>query len=437
MSGAGNTIGARLETLFCFLSISTFLGAYATIPLRLQGGTSLEGGESNPFNAASMALVLVAMIALIAANWRDFLAVARLGGPVNILMALAMLSTLWSFDPSVTLRRSFSMLQMVVFGYYMVARFPMERVLRILAAVFAGALIVSAIIALAAPDVGVMHTADVDGAWCGAFEHKSSLGVACTLGALCFGWQWVHEPQRRTLYTVGIVLCLFLAIMSRSKIAQLTIVALIPIAAYLRLIRLPGLRRLWAVYIAVAVALAGAAFLFFFFADLTGAVGKDATLTGRIPIWTRLLQFALTRPLGGYGYAAFFVLGNPDVEDVWRQGGWVMWDAHNTIIGILLDFGIPGLVLSAWILFALIRNSLAALSADSASWGAFVVIYIVSNAPISFVEMILYRGDIHSMLVTMFYVALQKQIARTDVARAGVARLSAARTRNAAHQFQR
>jgi hypothetical protein len=117
MSDAGNTIGARLETLFCFLALSTFLGAYATIPLRMQGGTALEGGESNPFNAASMALILVAMIVLIIANWREFLAVARLGGLVNVLTALAIMSTLWSFDPAVSLRRAFTLLQMVAFGY--------------------------------------------------------------------------------------------------------------------------------------------------------------------------------------------------------------------------------------------------------------------------------------------------------------------------------
>ena len=406
---AGGAAGGagRLETAFCFLALSTFLGAYATIPLRLRGA-SLMGGESNPFNAASMAFVLVGTLVLIAANWRGFLAAARAGGPVNLFVALALASALWSFHPAVSLRRSLTLVQMVLFAYYLAARFPPERVIRLLGSVLAVALVLSAVLALAVPDVGIMQEADVAGAWCGVFAHKSALGGACALGTLCFAWLWAHEPGRRVLYGAGILLCVCLAVLSMSKTAQLTIALLGPGAAYLRLLRLPGLGKLWASYATLVVLAALAAVSVAFFAELTAAVGKDPTLTGRVPVWASLFGFASGRLLGGYGYTAFFVAGNPDVEDVWRRGGWDMWDAHNTALGLLLELGVPGLVLSQWVLLGAIRRSLRAFSRGGVPWAGFAVGYAMSQALLSLVEMSMFRGDLNSVLLPLFYVALRR-----------------------------
>jgi len=420
VAASGNGKGARVETLFCFLALSTFLGAYATLPLRL-AGSDIQGGESNPYTVASMLLVLVGTLGPIAANWRAVFAVARLGGAVNVFVALALASTLWSYDPAITLRRSLILLQIVLFAYYLVARFPVERSLRLLAAVYAVALSLSVLLAVAVPSVGVMQVAELAGAWCGVFEHKSALGEACVLGSLCFAWQWAHVPEQRGRYLAGVLLSLALAVMSHSKTAQLTILLFVPLAFYLRILRSPGLGKVWALYVSLAVLLALAAVVFFYFPELTAAVGKDETLTGRIPVWKSLLGLAFQRPLSGYGYMGFFLAGNPDMEYVWGRGGWTMWEAHNTTIGILLELGLPGLAVSAWVLLATVKHALSASSSDAAPWVGFAAIYIISYAATSFVEMIMFRPDIHSVLVPMFYVALRRQALRRRLAEVGAA----------------
>ncbi len=418
--GLARGIGERAEIAFCFLALSTFLGAYATIPLRLQGIDPL-GGESNPFNAASLFIILIGTIVLIAANWRRFLAVARLGGPVNAFVALAVASSLWSSYPAISLRKSLALLQIVLFGYYLVARFPMERVIRLLSWVFATAFVLSIVLALAVPDIGVMHEDELSGDWCGVFAHKSALGEASILGTICFAWRWAHEPGRRVLNSGGILLCVVLAVMSGSKTAQLTIVLLGPIAVGLRLLRLPGLGKLWAGFLMATALVTLAAIMFFFFTELTAAVGKDATLTGRIPVWQSLLGFAFQHPLGGYGYTAFFVAENPDVENVWRHGGWEMWDSHSTFIGMLVELGIPGLLLSQWVLLGAIWRSLRAFSADTVPWAGFAASYLICFALISLVEMIMFRGDLHSAILPMVYVALRQQGGGVPVAAVHVA----------------
>ena len=398
---------ARAEWAFCFFALSMCLGAYSTIPLRLEG-VDLRGGESNPYNAAALAVVLVATVLLIIRHWTDFVRVGRLGTALNLLAGLAIVSSLWSFDPAVSLRKSLTLLQMITLAYYLVARYSMEQLIRLLSVVFGLALVLSLALALTVPDLGVMHEADLDGDWCGVFVHKSALGETCILATLCFAWRWMHEPKRRIVHSAFLLLCFALAGLSMSKLAQLTILLLGPMTLCLCLLRLPGIGKLWAGFIMVVLFVSAGAILSATFTELTEAVGKDATLTGRVPVWQSLIEFAARHPLGGYGYNAFFVAGNPDVETVWRRGGWIMWDAHNSYIGIALELGLPGLVLSAWILLVATGRSIQAFSGSIVPWAGFAATYLISYGLSSLVEMVLFRGDIHSVMLPLLAVSLAR-----------------------------
>ena len=399
------SLAARAEWAFCFFALSMCLGAYSTIPLRMDG-IDLRGGESNPYNAAVLAVVLVATVLLIIRNWTDFVRVSRLGTALNLLAGLAIVSSLWSFDPAVSLRKSLTLLQMITLAYYLVARYSVEQLIRLFSAVFGLALVLSLALALALPDLGVMHEADLNGDWCGVFMHKSALGESCILATLCFAWRWMHEPKRRIVHSAFLLLCFALAWLSMSKLAQLTILLLGPMTLCLCSLRLPGIGKLWAGFIMVVLLVSVGAILSVTFTELTEAVGKDATLTGRVPVWQSLTDFAALHPLGGYGYNAFFVAGNPDVETVWRRGGWVMWDAHNSYIGIALELGLPGLVLSVWILLVAIGRSIQAFSSNTVPWAGFAATYLISYGLSSLVEMVLFRGDIHSVMLPLLAVSL-------------------------------
>ena len=300
-----------------------------------------------------------------------------------------------------------TLLQLITLAYYLVARYSMEQLIRLLSAVFGLALILSFALALAAPDLAVMHGADLDGDWCGVFEHKSQLGETCVLATLCFGWRWAHEPKLRVMHSAGLLLCLVLAVLSMSRLAQLTILSLVPMTLCLYLLRLPGVGKLWAGFMMLVLMVLAGATLLVTFTELTEAVGKDATLTGRVPVWQSLIEFAARHPLGGYGFNAFFVVGNPDVETVWRRGGWVMWTAHNSYIGIALELGLPGLVLSVWILLVAIGRSIQAFSGRIVPWAGFAATYLISYGLGTLVEAVLFHiVDIHSVLLPMLSVSL-------------------------------
>lgn len=396
-----------VETLCIVAALSVLLGAYTGLPLRL-GGVQLDGGAVNPFNTAGMAFVLALTLVSAGLRWRAMLFVLRHGGPLNLLLGFALVSVLWSDEPEVTLRRWVSLTQAALFGYCLLAAFPMARVLRLLAASIGLSMLASAAVALALPAAGTMQEPSLAGAWNGVFMHKSQLGSVAALGVLCFGWLWRNEPGRRAWNMGGVLLCIAMAVLAQSRSAQLVILLAVSFAAFLPLLRMPGLIRLWAAYGMALTASAFAALMILFFGDIMAALGKDASLTGRLPGWATLLELGLQRPFGGHGYSAFFIADNAGVEDAWRHAGWVMWNAHNAYLEILLQLGVPGLALVSWIILEQIARSLRECIAGDLPWASFALIYGLCHLAISAVESTAFRGgDIVSMLLVMLLTALR------------------------------
>jgi exopolysaccharide production protein ExoQ len=110
------------------------------------------------------------------------------------------------------------------------------------------------------------------------------------------------------------------------------------------------------------------------------ALGRDSSLTGRIPLWRLVLTEIAERPFRGYGYTAFW-----DSWDGRRVSDTVNWDvavphAHNGFLEVWLGLGIIGLAL---ILISLSRNFILALHAARSqreieySWPLLLVIFTV------------------------------------------------------------
>ena len=83
-------------------------------------------------------------------------------------------------------------------------------------------------------------------------------------------------------------------------------------------------------------------------------LGKDATLTGRVPLW-RLVDAEIGRHLIlGFGYQAFWTEANPDAWRSWTKVGWQAPHAHSGFRDVLLNFGLVGfLVLVATVVRAM------------------------------------------------------------------------------------
>jgi len=76
-------------------------------------------------------------------------------------------------------------------------------------------------------------------------------------------------------------------------------------------------------------------------------LGRDdsdtITLTGRVPLWSEMLDYIARRPVQGYGYDSFWT--SQHVADIASEQGWVVTQGHSAYLDLTLGLGIFGSVL--------------------------------------------------------------------------------------------
>ncbi|GMW01032.1 MAG: hypothetical protein AMXMBFR84_21690 [Candidatus Hydrogenedentota bacterium] len=77
--------------------------------------------------------------------------------------------------------------------------------------------------------------------------------------------------------------------------------------------------------------------------DVSGAM----TLTGRLPLWQHLLEYAAERPIQGYGYGSFFTVDR--IRDISAHQDWPIAECHSVFLEVLLGLGIVGVTSYAMI----------------------------------------------------------------------------------------
>ena len=84
-------------------------------------------------------------------------------------------------------------------------------------------------------------------------------------------------------------------------------------------------------------------------------IGKDPTLTGRTEIWAYIIKDIWMKPLLGWGYHVFWLETNPAALEISEAVHWVVSTAHNGLLELLLDVGVFGAALFAFILIRTIE----------------------------------------------------------------------------------
>ena len=404
-------LASLAERAFCFFAINALMSAYVALPLKF-GGETLASGDQNLYYTFSQLIVMFGAAALCLLNPGPVLAVARRASLMNAIILLAILSAAWSVAPMISLRRSISIAVATSFAYYLLASRPMESIIRMIALACVIAAVASAVTALALPQVGIMtgdeiRSPELIGAWSGVFTHKNELGVTMMLGTQTCAWLALANPQRRLRYLAGALVCFAVVLQTRSATAQVGSLAIPLIFAGVRVMRLPGLALLWAAFGIVAAGLLAVLLGVMFLGDITSALGKDPSLTGRMPLWSALIGLAGSHILQGWGYMAFFTPENPEVDLIHRAIGWDAPEAHQGYLDIVLQLGLPGLILAVALIVRTLALALAAVRAATPPWATLAVVVVLTLAITSTVETVLLRaGNIYSLVLPLLYAGL-------------------------------
>lgn len=267
-------------------------------------------------------------------------------GPASFFAAAiavtAWLSTLWSILPDVTWRRALIHTATLLSAFYL-ASFSPWRLARLIAMSGLGLVALSALLAIAAPHIGVMQEVHV-GAWSGLWLEKNRLAAVTALtGLACLACAGMSPRWGRWL--IGVAGCVAVVALARSATS---LAAMLLGAGSLALVALIRRGPMTAALLvgAAGFAIAGLAYVWLGHPDwIAQALGRDATFTGRTEIWQAVAPRVEARPWTGYGYGAFW---SPQADHGARIAGELGYEArnaHNAWLELRLDFGFAGPVL--------------------------------------------------------------------------------------------
>lgn len=408
------------------VAIAFFLGSGALISMfRLPDpeGDPWAGSAEDPLTQALWLALYAVMAFFLAPRWRDVLALMRRNAWIPALLIVVLLSTLWSPDPGLTLRRAVAITLGALYGYYLAIRFSMKQVLQLLAFALAGGLLLSVLFIVLLPSYGIYEDIFRGATWRGVFLHKQPLGRAAALGLIVFLALRLHRRHR--IVTIGMAsLAAFLVIGSASSTALLASALPAAVALAVPLCRRLGGQGSVGLLLVAAALVVGTLVLGrgLTASDLTNgtlsALGKDSTLTERTTVWNELESAVAEKPLLGYGVSGFWRgWEGAGSSEVWRQVAWRPVHAHNGYLDLVLELGFVGLVIFLLGLIVVMRQVLTFGTSGSNLRRLWPLLFLPFLLVESVAESVLVRPNSIYWILYVFTVAAVAQQSQHSEAR--------------------
>jgi exopolysaccharide production protein ExoQ len=321
---------------------------------------------------------------------REARSVFRFVWPLLLLPALALLSTLWSPDPALTLRRAIAFAGTILFGLSLGSAFRFRNALGLVA--FSMALVMAFSIALAFLDpIRAIHQHDDAiqaahaGSWRGIFAHRNTLGLWAGASLIIIALAGREAFANRWLWLAALAsaaVCL-LASGSSAGIAILVLSAAYFTILLLSLKQPAPLHGALLLFWSLVVLL-----LYLSFEPIAQfslwLLGRESDLSGRTQLWSYMVDLvrAADRPLGlGYFVGTLMLDQRLSAATQMRN-----INAHNGFLEAYVYFGWMGLILSIGVALWLLRQTVM-LARQAIGWvghlaaipAVFVFVAVIHN----------------------------------------------------------
>ncbi|MBG1269807.1 O-antigen ligase family protein [Nostoc sp. WHI] len=324
---------------------------FTVVSLMVYSGTPLDALMTNGFTVKEGDRILfrlfftftyIVSLALLTLRWKKATYVLSRDNFIWSLIGICALSSFWSLDSDITTRRVIGLVGTTIFGIYLASRYTLKEQLKLCLLMLGISAVMCFVFALIMPQYGI--SGGESGAWRGIYPTKNVLGKRFFLsGAICLFLAITTRENRWAswlLYvTSGVLILLSKSTTSLGNFIIITAACLM----YYRVLRLK-----YKVMIPVLtfIGTLGVAFYVWFVnaADtVLGAVGKDATLTGRTDLWPIVIEMIAKKPWLGYGYGAFWEKSSESSLIV-QVVQWNAPNAHNGFLDLWLGLGLLGLL---------------------------------------------------------------------------------------------
>jgi exopolysaccharide production protein ExoQ len=210
-------------------------------------------------------------------------------------------------------------------------------------------------------NIGIGYSISGGRMWTGVTTNKNELGFLCAYMGIFFIWRIIKaRPRFKGLDVLFLIQILYLLRGARSMTSVTVFV--MGVVMLLLFMRLKGdakrITKLARTSVITVMTLQGLAVgvleqslpaLFF------SLIGRNASFTGRAPLWEGLVEIGTQRPFLGSGFGNFWVI---NLKEIWNKFAFHPVQGHNGYLDIFLDLGLVGLGLLIWLIVSTYRKIL-------------------------------------------------------------------------------
>ncbi len=326
------------------------------------------------------------------------------------IIILSGISVLWSRYPYISLRRTVTLGVCVGYGLYLYDRIGLEGLLRLYIRTAVLLAIMSLAVYYGAPEIGRDSGEGYSNALRGVFAAKNAAGMMMTIAITCTLYIGSRPGNSKIIAGFEYILLFITLIYTRS--ATSTVIGLILTFCSARLWIRKGPARLIYQYIIFSIVVIMIYVVVFLPDQIFPMLGRDASFTGRMPLWEESLGLIAQAPVLGYGYSGFWNVDSKDVQYLWAVIGWEAPNAHDGYLDILLQLGIVGLVLYLSLWGTIIVRAFTRLRAGDMPEAAWILIMMLGNVILNIDEGPLPYADEFTLLLPGCLIMLARAKAR-------------------------
>jgi len=373
-AGMAGRKASRWMQLFAFLGFS-ILSSALTPALRFALGQGvLPPGASDPANSIAQSVILITATIYFYRKPHVLMAALRPMPIYLVIIAICALSTAWSSYPFLTIKRSVTLTNCILFGIVCVDQLGLDGTVKIYGRTMIWLMLFSLIVFVAVPSVGKETAETYQNGMRGVFSQKNQLGTSAALAISSFCYVLL-AGTRRPLRAVTAIMFLFLCIVLSKSATALTIGMLVVGITLGIFAKRNGVMPLftYGVFVFLTLLLVIAA------VDpqlLFALIGRDLSLTGRVPLWQMSMKFVWERPWTGYGYSGFWNEDSVNVKYIWQAIEWEAPSAHNGYIDVILQIGFPGLALYLYLWGRIIYDGARVVRSGKAPEAMWIMLFM-------------------------------------------------------------
>jgi exopolysaccharide production protein ExoQ len=356
----------------CSRAVSAWLNIFG---LPVSGAASVE--EGSPVDAGFYLALAAAGFCVLTKRKVHLTEIIRNDGWIIGLILFSFISIAWSDFPFITLKRWIKILGAPIMALIVVTERNPEEALTLLLKRSAYVIVPVSVLfikyypewgAYYDPFSGVRMNRGVAGG-------KNSLGADCLILGFFFCWYflqiWRSERNTRRrnelLVTAGFLLMIaWLFRRAHSSTAVITLLVALMVVVFVGF-RSVNKRFIGTYMVTGLLLIAVAELVFGISGELSEALGKGSSLSGRTVLWERLLALH-TNPIFGTGFESFWLGDRPQkLEGIFY---FIPNEAHNGYLEMYLDLGLMGIFIVIGMFVATYRKIRLKLFQDF-EWGRY------------------------------------------------------------------